>query len=87
MAQIERDPTGGEKDFTLVCSWNAIETNSSLRYNVEWFIDDTIVQEDHLNNSFNRAYMSRSLLKALPYATRVCCRLSDKRFDEPVKNK
>ncbi|XP_025096096.1 uncharacterized protein LOC112565065 [Pomacea canaliculata] len=66
MAQIERDPTGGEKDFTLVCSWNAIETNSSLRYNVEWFIDDTIVQEVHLNNSFNRAYMSRSLLKALP---------------------
>ncbi|KAK7469526.1 hypothetical protein BaRGS_00036472, partial [Batillaria attramentaria] len=75
-ATIELDPSGGDSNYTLSCSWQQVESNATLQYPVEWLIDNKIVQEDVLDENATKAFMDRSHLTNLPYGTQLSCAVS-----------
>lgn len=72
VVSIVRDPNAGEQDYTLLCSWNTVDSNYTLQYHVEWIINDVIVQEQALDNRSTQAFINRTLLTSLAYGSRVC---------------
>jgi hypothetical protein len=61
-------------EFQLECSWEAVESNDTLEYNVEWFIDNQIVDMDTILGAEDqemKAFMNTSLLSGLQYGSKV----------------
>ncbi|RUS80662.1 hypothetical protein EGW08_011566, partial [Elysia chlorotica] len=81
-ATIVRDQLGASDDYTLECQFTVPASNISLQANIDWIIDETIVQKayawtvpDEENLSYS-SHMNRSSLTNLPPGTKLSCGVS-----------
>ena len=76
-ATIVRDQSGTSDDYTLECRFTVAASNVSLQANIDWIIDETIVQKSFVwtvasgENMSYSIHMNRSSLTNLPPGTKV----------------
>ena len=78
MVAVVRDQSGASDDYTLECQFTVPATNITLQGNIDWIIDNTIVQKSYVwtvsdgdNTMSYSGQMNRSSLTNLPYGTKV----------------